>query len=74
MAALEFRLVLDSTGYVTLNTALAQACAAQQLEVTCTTNESNLVWNFVPPLINNWGNLIQGEWLIGSQDMTEQQQ
>ena len=73
MAALEFRLDLGSTGYVILNpAALAQVCAGQQLELICTTNESNLVWNFVPPLINNQGNLIQGEWLIGSQDMTQQ--
>ena len=62
------------TGYVTLNPALVQVCVGHQFKLTCTTTESNLVWNFVPPLINNQGNLIQGEWLIGSQDLTQQQQ
>ena len=59
---------------MTLNPALAQVCLGQQFEVTCITNESNLVWSFVPPLIDNQGNLIRVEWVIGSQDLTEQRQ
>ena len=59
---------------MTLNPALVQVCIGQQFELTCTTNESTLIWSFVPTLIDKRGNLIQVEWLIGSQDLTQQQQ
>ena len=63
----------NSLGYVTLKPALAQVCIGQQFEVTCATNESNLVWSFVPLLINHQGVSIQQNWLIGSEDLTQQQ-
>jgi hypothetical protein len=62
------------SGYVTLTPAHAQACVGQQLEVTCTTNETALLWNFVPHLINNQGVSVQREWLIASEDLTQQLQ
>ena len=57
-----------------LNPAHAQVCVGQQLELTCTTNETALVWNFVPHLINNQGASVQREWLIASEDLTQQLQ
>ena len=57
-----------------LNPAHAEVCVGQQLELTCTTNETALVWNFVPHLINNQGASVQREWLIASEDLTQQLQ
>ena len=57
-----------------LNPAHAQVCVGRQLEIRCTTNETALVWNFVPHLINSQGASVQREWLIASEDLTEQLQ
>jgi hypothetical protein len=37
-------------------------CEGEQLELTCTTNETFKVWNFEPPLINEQGVSIPQEW------------
>ena len=57
-----------------LNPAMAQVCVGRQLEITCTTNETALVWNFVPPLINNQGVSIPQDWFISSTDLSQQPQ
>ena len=53
---------------------VVQVCSGQQLNLTCTTNERFLVWNFVPQLITNLGTSVMVEWLIASEDLTEQLQ
>ena len=57
-----------------LHPAPAQVCVGRQLEVTCTTNETALIWNFVPHLFDNQGASLQREWLIASEDLTQQLQ
>ena len=57
-----------------LNPAPAQVCVGRQLEITCTTNETALLWNFVPHLMDNQGASVQREWLIASEDLTQQLQ
>ena len=60
-------------GLVTLSpSGVVQVCSGQQLNLTCTTNERFLVWNFVPQLITNLGTSVMVEWLIASEDLTEQ--
>lgn len=70
---LRFELLV--AGLVTLSpSGVAQVCARQQLEVMCTTNETSLVWNFVPPLVNNQGISIRQDWFIASTDVGQQLQ
>ena len=57
-----------------LNPAHAQVCVGEQLEITCTTNETALLWNFVPHLMDNQGTSLQREWFIASEDLTQQLQ
>ena len=53
---------------------VAQVCTGQRLELTCITNESFLVWNFVPPLMNDQGVSIPQDWFISSEDLSQQLQ
>ena len=70
---LRFELLV--AGLVTLSpSGVAQVCARQQLEVTCTTNETSLVWNFVPTLVDDQGRSIRQDWFIASTDLSQQLQ
>ena len=59
---------------MTLHPSPAQVCVGQQLEVTCTSNETSVVWKFVPHLMDNQGASLQREWLFASEDLTQQLQ
>lgn len=55
---------------------VVQVCSrlSQQLDITCTTNETFLVWNFVPPLVNSQGISVPQNWFITSIDQSQQLQ
>lgn len=66
---------MHCTGFVTLSPfQAAQVCVGQQLELTCITNETAVVWNFVPPLVDDQGAPISLDWFIFSTDLDQQLQ
>ena len=59
---------------MTLSPGLSQVCVGQDLVLTCESNETNKVWNFVPPLSNHRGVPIPQDWFITSTDQSQQSQ
>ena len=61
-------------GFVTLSPGLSQVCIGQDLVLTCATNQTAKVWNFVPPLSNHLGVPIPQDWFISFSDQSQQSQ